>query len=53
MLAEEESREMKENLAREYFDMEILNPESTEARCDSAVTGQNGTGCTTGRADFG
>ena len=31
----------------------LPKPESTEACCDSAVTGQNGTGGATGRADFG
>ena len=31
----------------------IPKPESTEARCESAVKGQDGTGGATGRADFG
>ena len=31
----------------------VLKPESTEARCDCAVAGQDGTGGATGRADYG
>ena len=31
----------------------LIKPESTEVRCESAVKGQDGTGCATGKADFG
>ena len=42
------------NFLAEYQSREhATKPESTEARCDCAVTGQNGIGDAAVRADFG